>query len=120
MVARKRATIQQLLRVSPVGAVCESYGGRGVEVEELLHAAEAAEAEARAMLPTAAEERAIIDAAEELAGGEAGVPAKSRAVVLVLETKWLHFLERQIKAHALRLGLASIAHAHAWLCISSI
>ena len=46
------------------------------EIEELLRAAEAAEAEACAMLPTAAEERAIIDAAEELAGGEAGVPAK--------------------------------------------
>ena len=48
------------------------------EIEELLRAAEAAEAEACAMLPTAAEERAIIDAAEELAGGEAGVPAKTQ------------------------------------------
>ena len=66
----------------------------GDEIEELLRAAEAAEAEACAMLPTAAEERAIIDAAEELAGGEAGVPAKSRAVVLRLETKWLQFVER--------------------------
>ena len=64
------------------------------EIEELLRAAEAAEAEARATLPTAAEERAIVDAAEELAGGEEGVPAKSRAVVLRLETKWLQFLER--------------------------
>ena len=45
------------------------------EIEELLRAAEAAEAEARATLslPTAAEERAIIDAAdgsEELQKGK--------------------------------------------------
>jgi len=48
---------------------------------------EAAEAAARATLPTPEEERAIIDAAEALAGGDAGVPAKSRAAVLRLETK---------------------------------
>ena len=37
--------------------------------------------------PRPAEERAIIEAAETLAGSEAGVPAKSRAVVLRLESK---------------------------------
>ena len=35
------------------------------------------------------EERVIIDAAEALAGSDAGVPAKTRAVVLRRETKWL-------------------------------
>ena len=64
------------------------------DIEELLRAAEAAEAEACATLPTAEEERRIIDAAEALAGSDAGVPAKSRAAVLRLETKWLEFLER--------------------------
>ena len=65
-------------------------------IEELLRAAEpeAAEAAASATLPTAEEERVIIDAAEKLAGGDAGVPAKSRAAVLRLETKWLDFLQR--------------------------
>ena len=81
------------------------------EIEELLRAAEAAEAEACAMLPTAAEERAIIDAAEELAGGEAGVPAKSRAVVLRLETKWLQFL-----THAARRMLAGVARDWVGMC----
>ena len=64
------------------------------DIEELLRAAEAAEAAASATLPTAEEERVIIDAAEKLAGGDAGVPAKSRAAVLRLETKWLDFLQR--------------------------
>ena len=53
--------------ISPVGAVIVA-ASMADEIEELLRAAEAAEAEARATLPTAAEERAIIDAAEELAG----------------------------------------------------
>ena len=38
------------------------------DIEELLRAAEAAEAAALATLPTAEEERVIIDAAEALAG----------------------------------------------------
>ena len=64
------------------------------DLEALLRAAEAAEAAARATRPSAEEERRIIDAAEALAGSEAGVPAKSRMVVLRLVTKWLEFLER--------------------------
>ena len=39
------------------------------DIEELLRAAEAAEAAASATLPTAEEERVIIDAAEKRAGG---------------------------------------------------
>jgi len=49
------------------------------EIEALLRAADEADAAARATLPNAAQVRAIIDAAEALAGSEAGVPAKSRA-----------------------------------------
>ena len=60
----------------------------------LLREADAVDAAARAALPTPEEERVIIDAAETLAGSEAGVPAKSRAVVLRLESKWCDFLER--------------------------
>jgi len=65
-----------------------------VDVEALLREAEAAEAAAQATLPTLEQERVIIKAAEALAGSEAGVPAKSRAVVLRLESKWLDFLEK--------------------------
>ena len=57
------------------------------DIEALLRQAEAADAAARATLTTPEEERAIIEAAETLAGSEAGVPAKSRAVVLRLESK---------------------------------
>ena len=49
------------------------------EIEALLRAADEADAAARATLPNAAQVRATIDAAEALAGSEAGVPAKSRA-----------------------------------------
>jgi hypothetical protein len=52
-----------------------------VDIEALLREADAADAAARATLPTAGQERAIIAAAEALAGSEEGVPAKSRAVV---------------------------------------
>ena len=62
-----------------------------VDIEALLREADAADAAVRATLPTAEEERAIIAAAEALAGSEAGVPAKSRAVVERLVTKWLDF-----------------------------
>ena len=48
------------------------------DIEELLRAVEAAEAAARATLPTPEEERAIIDAAEALAGGDAGVKGGGR------------------------------------------
>jgi hypothetical protein len=65
-----------------------------VDIEALLREADAADAAVRATLPTAEEERAIIAAAEALAGSEAGVPAKSRAVVERLVTKWLDFLEK--------------------------
>ena len=65
-----------------------------VDVLALLREADAVDAAARAALPTPEEERVIIDAAETLAGSEAGVPAKSRAVVLRLESKWCAFLER--------------------------
>ena len=64
------------------------------DIEALLRQAEAADAAARATLTTPEEERAIIEAAETLAGSEAGVPAKSRAVVLRLESKWVDFLAR--------------------------
>ena len=64
------------------------------EVEALLRQAEAAEAAARATLPTPAEERAIIAAAEALAGSDEGVPAKSRAAVHRLATKWCEFIEK--------------------------
>ena len=60
-----------------------------IVIEALLRQAEAADAAARATLTTPEEERAIIEAAETLAGSEAGVPAKSRAVVLRLERKWV-------------------------------
>ena len=43
------------------------------DIEALLRQAEAADAAARATLTTPEEERAIIDAAETLAGSEAGV-----------------------------------------------
>lgn len=56
-----------------------------VDVEALLRDADAAEAAARATLPTPAQERAIIKAAEALAGSDAGVPAKSRAAVVQLD-----------------------------------
>ena len=71
----------------------QAMSNENEDIEELLRAAEAAEAAARATLPTAEEERVIMDAAEALAGGDAGVPAKSRAAVLRLETKWLDFRE---------------------------
>ena len=48
------------------------------EVERLLRQAEAAEAAARATLMSPEQERVVIDAAEALAGSDAGVPAKSR------------------------------------------
>ena len=64
------------------------------DIEALLRQAEAADAAARATLTTPEEERVIIEAAETLAGSEAGVPAKSRAVVLRLESKWVDFLAR--------------------------
>ena len=73
------------------------------EIEEMMRAAEAAEAEACATLPTAEEERGIMDAAEALAGGEAGVPAKSRAAILRLETKWLFFLQRHGAEYVIRM-----------------
>ena len=63
-------------------------------IAKLMRAAEAAEAAARATLVSPEEERVIIDAAEALAGSDAGVPAKTRAVVLQLETKWLVFLDK--------------------------
>lgn len=53
-----------------------------VDVEALLREAEAADAAARATVPTPEQERSIIAAAEALAGSEEGVPAKSRAAVL--------------------------------------
>ena len=56
------------------------------DIEALLRQAEAADAAARATLTTPEEERAIIEAAETLAGSEAGVPPKSRAVVLRLDS----------------------------------
>ena len=46
-----------------------------------------------------------MDAAEALAGGEAGVPAKSRAAILRLETKWLFFLQR----HGAEYGYGRLA-----------
>ena len=63
-------------------------------IAKLMRAAEAAEAAARATLVSPEEERVIIDAAEALAGSDAGVPAKTRAVVLRRETKWLVFLDK--------------------------
>ena len=66
-------------------------------IAKLMRAAEAAEAAARTTLVSPEEERVIIDAAEALAGtrgSDAGVPAKTRAVVLQLETKWLVFLDK--------------------------
>jgi len=64
------------------------------DIEELLRRADEANAAAAATLPSAAEERAIIDAAEALAGGDAGVPPKSRAAISTLQNKWLDFLGR--------------------------
>ena len=64
------------------------------DIDELLRQAAAADAAAAATLPSAEEERATIAAAEALAGSEAGVPAKSRAAIISLETKWLDFLGR--------------------------
>ena len=63
-------------------------------IAKLMRAAEAAEAAARTTLVSPEEERVIIDAAEALAGSDAGVPAKTRAVVLRRETKWLVFLDK--------------------------
>ena len=60
-------------------------------IAKLMRAAEAAEAAARTTLVSPEEERVIIDAAEALA---AGVPAKTRVVVLRRETKWLVFLDK--------------------------
>ena len=65
-----------------------------VDVEALLREAEAADAAARATLRTPEQERSIIAAAEALAGSKAGVPAKSRAAVQRLASKWVDFLER--------------------------
>ena len=71
-----------------------------VDVEELMRQAEALEAEA---LPpksiSAQEERDVIDAAERLAGSEAGVPAKSRAVIQSMTVKWLDFLDRHSEGY---------------------
>ena len=78
----------EALHAKPPAAVEE------VDVEALLREAEAADAAARATLPTPEQERVIIAAAEALAGSEEGVPAKSRAVVQRLVTKWLDFLEK--------------------------
>ena len=63
-------------------------------IAKLMRAAEAAEAAARTTLVSPEEERVIIDAAGALAGSDAGVPAKTRAVVLRRETKWLVFLDK--------------------------
>ena len=65
-----------------------------VDVEALLREADAADAAAQALLRTPEQERTIIAAAEALAGSEEGVPAKSRAVVERLVSKWLDFLEK--------------------------
>ena len=64
------------------------------DIEELLRRAAQADAAAAATLPSLEEERATIAAAEELAGGEAGVPPKSRAAIVALENKWLDFIGR--------------------------
>jgi hypothetical protein len=82
-----------------------------VDIEALLREADAADAAARATLPTAEQERAIIAAAEALAGSEEGVPAKSRAVVQPLVTKWLDFLEK----HGNEYGY-SIPNPALWQC----
>ena len=64
------------------------------DIEELLRRAGEADAAAAATLPSAAKERAVIDAAEALAGSDAGVPPKSRAAIIALENKWMDFLGR--------------------------
>ena len=53
------------------------FGVEEVDVEALLREAEAADAAARATLPTPEQERVIIAAAEALAGSEEGVPEKA-------------------------------------------
>lgn len=63
-------------------------------MDALLREADAADAAARATLPSPAQERAIIEAAEALAGSDAGVPAKSRAAVVRLEAKRREFLAK--------------------------
>ena len=63
------------------------------EVERLLQAADDAETAANQPSVSAEEQRRVIQEAETLAGGEAGVPAKSSRVVRSLQSKWLEFLE---------------------------
>ena len=57
------------------------------ELDALVRQADALEAEARATQPTPEEERRIIDAAEALAGGDAGVPPKSRMAVAAVRCR---------------------------------
>ena len=81
-------------RAAKVQSLLPSAEANEVDIDALLREADAADAALRAAQPSAEQERVIIAAAEALAGSEAGVPAKSRAVVQRLETKWVDFLER--------------------------
>ena len=89
----------------------------------LLREADAVDKASRAALPTPEEERVIIDAADTLAGSEAGVPAKSRAVVLRLESKWCNLLERHGEEYGWdeRVGptMEMAKHFQTWFSFSS-
>ena len=76
------------------GAARECAGQHtAAEVERLLRATDDAEAAANQPCFSAEEQRRVIHDAEALAGGEAGVPAKSSHVVRTLQSKWLENLE---------------------------